>query len=163
LAEIHRFYQHEKGFHLYTSDVTEIADIQAKNQTGELAYNYEAEKFNVLTSDKDALTGADIAGAEEVYRFFNTQTGAHLYTMDEVEKDYIQNNLSNYNYEGIKFYAFEEAQENIETVPVFRMLNDQSGSHLFTVDQTEINYIQNNLSNFSLEGDNGVAFYVMEL
>ncbi|MGL5944153.1 MAG: right-handed parallel beta-helix repeat-containing protein [Waterburya sp.] len=163
LAEIHRFYQHEKGFHLYTSDVTEIADIQAKSQTGELAYNYESEKFNVLSSDKDALTGADIAGAEEVYRFFNTQTGAHLYTMDEVEKDHIQNNLSNYNYEGIKFYAFEEAQENIETVPVFRMLNGQSGSHLFTVDQTEINYIQNNLPNFSIEGDNGVAFYVMEL
>ncbi len=143
--------------------MTEIADIQAKSQTGELAYNYEAEKFNVLSSDKDALTGVDIAGAEEVYRFFNTQTGAHLYTMDEVEKQYIEDNLSNYNYEGIKFYAFEDAPQDIETVPVFRMLNGQSGSHLFTTDQTELNYIQDNLSHFSLEGNNGVAFHVIEL
>ncbi|MGL6343153.1 MAG: peroxidase family protein, partial [Waterburya sp.] len=163
LAKVHRFYQYQKGFHLYTSDMTEIADIQAKSQTGELAYNYETEKFNVLSSDKDALTGADIAGAEEVYRFFNTQTGAHLYTMDEVEKSYIENNLSNYNYEGIKFYAFEDAPQDIETVPIFRMLNSQSGSHLFTVDQVEIDYIKNNLPNFSLEGNNGVAFYVLEL
>jgi peroxidase len=163
LAKVHRFYQYQKGFHLYTSDMTEIADIQAKSQTGELAYNYEAEKFNVLSSDQDALTGADIAGAEEVYRFFNTQTGAHLYTMDEVEKSYIENNLSNYNYEGIKFYAFEDAPQDIETLPVFRMLNSQSGSHLFTVDQVEIDYIQNNLPHFSLEGNNGVAFYVVEL
>jgi predicted outer membrane repeat protein len=163
LAEVHRFYQHEQGFHLYTSDMTEIADIQAKSQTGELTYNYEAEKFNVLTSDKNAFTGADIEGAEEVYRFFNTQTGAHLYTMDEVEKQYIEDNLSNYNYEGIKFYAFEEAQENIETVPVFRLLNSQSNSHMFTTDQTELKYIQDNIPNFSLEGNNGIAFYVLEL
>jgi peroxidase len=163
VAEVHRFYQYQKGFHLYTSDITEIEYIQTKSQTGELAYNYEAEKFNVLTSDKDALTGADIAGVEEVYRFFNTQTGAHLYTMDEVEKQYIENNLSNYDYEGIKFYAFEEAPENIDTVPIFRMLNSQSGSHLFTIDQVEIDYIKNNLPNFSLEGNNGVAFYVLEL
>jgi hypothetical protein len=83
--------------------------------------------------------------------------------MDEVEKQYIEDNLSNYNYEGIKFYAFEEAQENIETVPVFRLLNSQSNSHMFTTDQTELKYIQDNIPNFSLEGDNGVAFYVLEL
>jgi peroxidase len=163
LAKVHRFYQYQKGCHLYTSDQTEIEDIQAKSQTGELAYNDEAEKFNILTSDKDALTGASIAGVEEVYRFFNSQTGAHLYTMDEVEKEYIEDNLSNYTNEGIKFYAFEEAPENIETVPVFRMLNSQSGSHLFTTDQTEIDYIQENLPNFSPEGNNGVAYYVVEL
>jgi hypothetical protein len=43
------------------------------------------------------------------------------------------------------------------------MLNNQSGAHLFTVDQNEINYIRENLPNFSVKGNGGVAFYVFEL
>jgi hypothetical protein len=105
--------------------------------------------------------------------------GFHLYTSDDNEiqsiverstsgelkneKGYIEDNLVNYNFEGIKYYAFESEPENLETVPVYRMLNSQSGAHLFTVDQNEINYIQENLPNFSTEGNSGVAFYVFEL
>jgi subtilase family serine protease len=164
LAEVHRFYQYQRGTHLYTSDTNEIEIVKNRSEAGELNYNYEEAKFNVLSSDKDTVTGADIEGAEEVYRFFNRDTGAHLYTMDEVERKYIEDNLSNYNYEGIKFYAFEEEQENVETLPVTRMLNTQSGSHLFTIDQVEVDYIKNNLPNFNLEGgDNGAAFYVMDI
>ena len=40
------------------------------------------------------------------YRFFNTHTGAHLYTISETERDYILNELPHYNYEGIKFYVY---------------------------------------------------------
>lgn len=162
ITQVHRFYQREKGFHLYTSDNNEIDNIKTRSQRGELKYNYESEKFNVLTSDKD-ISGVDIAGAEEVYRFFNTQTGAHLYTMDENEKSYIETNLKNYNYEGIKFYGFETEPVDIDTVPLYRMLNSQSGSHLFTVDQVEIDHIRSNLPHFTPEGNNGVGFYVLEL
>lgn len=163
LGYVHRFYQHEKGCHLYTSDVVEVDTIKNKSFAGELKYNYEFEKFNVLTSNKDRLTGAVIAGAKEVYRFFNNQTGAHIYTMDEVEKQYIQDNLANYNYEGVKFYAFETDQAEINTIPIYRMLNSLSGSHLFTTDSNEINHIKENLPHFSLEANNGIAFYVMDL
>jgi hypothetical protein len=163
LTKIHRFYQYEKGFHFYTSGANEIKVIQEKSATGELAYNYESEKFTVLSDDKDPLTGESLAGVKPVYRFFNIDTGAHLYTMSEKEKGYIQDNLTNYNFEGIKYYAFETEPENIDTVPVFRMLNGQSGTHLFTTGQKEIDYIQQNLPHFSLEGDNGIAFYVFEL
>ncbi|BAZ44205.1 hypothetical protein NIES4102_12120 [Chondrocystis sp. NIES-4102] len=162
LGHIHRFYQQEKGFHLYTSDNNEVNTIKGKSLTGELKYKYESEKFSVLTSNKD-ITGATIAGAEEVYRFFNKDTGAHIYTMDEAERQNIYDNLKNYQYEGIKFYAFETAQADLGTIPVYRMYNSESKSHLFTSDANEINYIQNNLPNFSMEGNNGVAFHVMEL
>ncbi|BAZ46429.1 hypothetical protein NIES4102_34610 [Chondrocystis sp. NIES-4102] len=162
ITQVHRFYQREKGFHFYSSDLNEINDIKTRSQRGELKYNYESEKYNVLTSNKN-ISDADIAGAQEVYRFFNTQTGAHLYTMDENEKTSIETNLKNYNYEGIKFYAFETDPVDIDTVPLYRMLNSQSGSHLFTVDQVEIDYIKNNLPHFAPEGNNGIAFYVLEL
>lgn len=163
VSDIHRFYQYEKGFHLYTSDANEIQVVLDQSAAGELAYSYEAEKYTVLTDNKDALTGETVEGVKPVYRFFNTETGAHLYTMDENEKGYIQDNLSNYSFEGIKYYAFESEPEDRETVPVFRMLNGQSGAHLFTIDQNEINYIEENLPHFSTEGNGGIAFHVFEL
>ncbi|MGL6338826.1 MAG: hypothetical protein ACRC80_06775, partial [Waterburya sp.] len=162
-TNVHRFYQYEKGSYLYSSEENEIQIVQEKSEAGELAYNYEQEKFTVLADNKDILTGQAIEGVEPVYRFFNTDTGSHLYTMDETEREYIQDNLANYSFEGIEYYAFESEPEALETVPVYRMLNSQSGAHLFTVDQAEINYIQENLPHFSLEGDRGIAFYVIEL
>ena len=163
LTDVHRFFQYNGGFHFYTSDTNEIAVIRAQSAAGKLPYNYEAEQFTVLAKDKDAVTGAIIEGAKPVYRFFNTATGSHLYTMDENERGFITQNLDNYNFEGINYYAFEEKPESIETVPVFRLLNGISGSHLFTVDQNEVNFIKDNLSHFSVEGNSGVAYHVFEL
>jgi hypothetical protein len=163
VANIHRFYQYGKGFHFYTSDANEIQTVLDQSNTEKFKYRYEAEQYTVLTDNKDPLTGKELPGIEPVYRFFNTQTGAHLYTMDETEKNYIQDNLANYKFEGIKYYAFEEKPADMKTVPVYRMLNNQSGAHLFTVDQNEINYLREKLPNFSLEGNGGVAFYVFEL
>ena len=163
MTDIHRFYQPEKGFHLYTSDINEIDHIKQQSAVGNLNYNYEAEKYTVLESDKDRLTGEDIEEAKPVYRFFNTNTGAHLYTMNDFEKEVILDTLPNYAFEDIKYYAFESQPENLETLPVYRMLNGDTGAHLFTVDLNEINYIQENLPHYSLEGDNGVAFYVFAL
>ena len=161
--EIHRFYQFEKGFHLYTTDDVEIDYVIEKSLTGELSYQHEAEKFRVLSDDKDALTGASLEGVDAVYRFFNTDTGAHLYTTDEVERAFIEENLPNYNAEGIKYYAFETKPEGIETLPVFRLLNTDTGSHLYTIEPSELNYIQENLPNFSLENNGEATFHVFEL
>ena len=128
-----------------------------------MAYDYEGESFNALSANTDSLTGEVIEGTQEVYRFFNSNTGAHLFTMDEVEKDYIESTLDNYSYEGVAYYAFEEQHDSIDTIPVYRMYNGQTDTHLLTVDNNEVDYIQENLSHFSLEGNNGVAFYVMEV
>ena len=161
--DVSRFYQYEKGFHLYTSDRKEIDYVKQKSAAGELAYKYEAEKFSVLANDKDSFTGATLAGVKPVYRFFNTSNGAHLYTAEEKEKSYIQNNLSNYSFEGIKYYAFESAPVGIETIPVFRLLNTTSGSHLYTIDSKELNFIQDNLPNFTLENNGEAVYHVFEL
>ena len=120
--DIHRFYQFEKGFHLYTTDDNEINVVQEQSAAGQLSYQYEAEKYTVLSDNKDALTGETLEGVKPVYRFFNTDTGAHLYTTDENEKSVIEDTLPNYNSEGIKYYAFESEPTEIDTIPVFRML-----------------------------------------
>ncbi|MCC0177370.1 hypothetical protein I4641_10320 [Waterburya agarophytonicola K14] len=162
---LHRFYQYEKGYHLYTSDESEIQVINGRGAAARegYEYQYEYEKFTVLTDDKDLLTGETIEGVKPIYRFFNTDTGEHLYTIDEEEKNNIIDNLNNYTFEGAKFYAFDSPLENFETLPVYRMLNGQSGSHLYTSDLNEINYIDNNLSHFSMENDGEAVFYVFEL
>lgn len=162
-VDVHRFYQYEIGSHLYTTDANEIDYIREESAAGNLTYKYEAEKFTVLADNKDSLTGEAIEGVKPVYRFFNTQTGAHLYTMDENEKSFIEANLPNYSAEGVKYHAFESESADIETIPVYRMLNADSGSHLYTIDQNELNYIQENLPNFTLENNSEAAFHVLEL
>jgi len=161
-AEVHRFYQYNKGFHFYTADDNERQNVLDRSKSGELQYNYENQAYSVLTSDRDSLTGQIIEAAQPIYRFFNRQTGAHLYTMDEREKNNIIDNLKNYNDEGVAYYAFESQPENIDTVPLYRMLNTQSGAHLFTTSRNEFDTIQETLPNFQAEGNEGIAFYVFE-
>ena len=163
LTDVHRFYQNEKGFHFYSADMNEVGYIKNQSDAGEISYLYEAEKYQVLASDRDTVTGDTLEGVEPIYRFFNTDTGAHLYTTDENEKDYIQGNLANYSFEGIKYYAFEAEPENLETIPVYRMLNTQSGAHLFSADGNEINYLQQTQPHFTMENEGNAAFHVFEL
>ena len=95
------------------------------------------------------------AMTDEMYRFFNTLTGGHLYTTSEVERDYIINNLPHYNYEGPKFHVF--GHQFPETVAAFRFFNNNTGIHLYTISELERDYILANLPNYSMEG---VKFYV---
>ena len=163
LKNVHRFYQYQQGYHLYTSDINEINHIKAKSETGELAYNYEAEQYQVLADNRDAITGEELEGVQPIYRFFNTTTGAHLYTMDENEKNVIQDSLPHFNYEGITYYAFASEPENLETIPVYRMFNNNSGAHLYSSDRNEIDNIQDTLPHFSMENSGNAVFHVFEL
>ncbi|MGF1590953.1 MAG: hypothetical protein ACFCU7_17250 [Pleurocapsa sp.] len=159
---VYRFFQYEKGFHFYTANKNERKNVILRSEVGEIKYNYENVGYEVLGRDTDALTGEKIDQALPVYRFFNRQTGAHLYTMDEVEKDHIIDNLRNYNFENIAYYAFKSQPQNIGTVPLYRMLNTQSNSHLFTADSNEFNVLEATQPHFQAEGNQGITFYVLE-
>jgi hypothetical protein len=161
---VFRFFQYEQGFHFYTADENEKEAVIDRAQKGELDYKLENVAFRVLGSDRDSLTGDKIEGALPVYRFFNRDTGSHLYTMDENEKNNIQAKLSNYSFDGINYYAFASEPQDIETVPLYRLYNTTSGSHLFTTDANEFNTIKNNedFSHFNVEGNQGITYYVIE-
>ncbi|MEM8676580.1 MAG: nidogen-like domain-containing protein [Cyanobacteria bacterium P01_G01_bin.67] len=166
IGPLHRFFEHEQGHHFYTADESETELIKSRSSVGRQGYEYEYEyeKFQILTQDTDVLTGEEIEGAKPVYRFFNTDIGSHLYTIDEEEKTFLLENSPEYNFEGVKFYAFEsqEATE-IPLIPVFKVLNNQSGTHLYTTKQDELDYIADNLPHFSELGDDGVAFYAFDV
>lgn len=161
---VHRFYQYQGGFHFYTSDENERSTIYELSIDGELTYNYESVSFRALASDKDSLTGATIEGAVPVYRFFNRENGAHLYTIDENEKNHIINKLNNFSFDGVSYYAFAEEPQDIETVPLYRLHNTQTGSHLFTTDFNEFNTIANSsdFAHFNVEGNEGITYYVID-
>ncbi|MEL7419320.1 MAG: hypothetical protein AAGK10_12210, partial [Cyanobacteria bacterium J06555_3] len=79
-----------------------------------------------------------------------------------VEQDYIQNNLENYDSLGVAYYAFVYEPEELETIPVYRLLNEETGTHMLVSDRRELDYIQDNLPNFNLENNSEAVFYVLE-
>ena len=99
-----------------------------------------------------------MTGAEEVYRFFNPSTGVHLYTTSERERDFIIANLSNFQFEGVKFYAYETNVEG--SIPVYRFFEPTLGVHFYTPNEREKTFVQENLSNYNFEG---IAYYALPI
>ena len=159
---IHRFYESDKGFHLYATDDSEIQNMKQNSTSEGGLFRDESEKFTVLTDNLDNITGEEIEGVIPVYQFFNSDTQAYLYTSDENEIEVVET-FDNYSDGSIAYYAFESQPTEIETIPVFRMLNTSSNSHFYTTDQNELNYIRNNLSNFQMENQGEAVFYVLDL
>ena len=46
-----------------------------------------------------------ISGSIPIYRFYEPTLGTHFYTEDEAEMISVRDHLTNYNYEGIAYYA----------------------------------------------------------
>ena len=89
-----------------------------------------------------------------VYRFFNTQAGGHFFTTSTEERDYVINNLSQYNYEGVGMDASSTAGDDL--LGVHRFFNTQAGGHFFTTSIEERDYVIDNLSQYNYEG---IGFY----
>gem|GEM_PF-2805885 len=103
--------------------------------------------------------GSDISqNLVPVYRFFSTQTGSHFYTIDPLERDQIISHYNWLHYEGIAYYAIDPNEPPINSVPVYRFFNTDSGSHFFTIDEAEKNHIIANYDWFRYEGEAWYAF-----
>ncbi|BAZ43790.1 hypothetical protein NIES4102_07920 [Chondrocystis sp. NIES-4102] len=150
-SSIYKFIRTDTGTELYTTDIAERDSIVAKLPQ----YQYQGEVFvGAPTPDGNN----DITGIKPVYRFFNSNTGVHLYTASEVERDYVTNNLSNYTPEGISYYGYEEQQEG--TIPLYRLYSPSLDAHFYTpsIEERDI-FIET--SGYRLEGnEQGITFYV---
>ena len=93
-----------------------------------------------------------------VYRFLNTDTGVHLYTSSEIERDYIKANLPNYTAEGAAYVSVDPFTGSPEPEKVYRFYNTDTGTHLYTISEIEKEYVEDNLENFSLETEFFFAF-----
>ena len=150
-STIHRFFRTDIGAHFYTTSKAEKKAIIDRLPQ----YAYEGESYQGVNNDD---LNDPLSGAKPVYRFLNTTTGMHLYTMDEGEKDYVMNNLDSYIFEDVAYHAYDTPQEN--TTELYRFYQTLSGSHFYTPSVAEKDYIVDNLSHYQMEGNNGVAFYV---
>ncbi len=150
--KIHRFFSPEAGVHFYTASEAE-RDFLVNNQAN---YSYEGASFASATENADAFKET-----KPVYRFFNTSTGGHLYTMSEVERDNISNNLANYNFEGIAYYGYESDRPG--ATPLYRFYNPIIDAHFYTPSAVEKDVVLANVPDYQLESNDGVAFYVEPL
>lgn len=97
----------------------------------------------------DAATVTTTITSSPVYRFYNTATGTHLYTMNTAERDNIQKTLPQYSYEGVAFSAYEVGGGG--TVSVYRFFNSKTGTHFYTANNDERDAVTK-LAGFAYEG-----------
>jgi hypothetical protein len=105
-----------------------------------------------ITND-DVLLGNNPLAAP-VYRFFNTIAGGHFFTTSEAERDFVLNNLSQYQFEGIGLRASTLGGDNL--LPIHRFFNTVAGGHFFTASVAERDAVLANLPQYVYEG---VGFY----
>ncbi len=146
--EVYRFFNQDTGVHFYTGNETERdAVLELPN------YSFEGASYESI----DPLTGNP--EPLPVYRFLNQDTGVHLYTISEVERDATQE-LDNFSFEGEAFFAYSNEVDG--SIPIYRFFNTTTGAHFYTPSIAERDNVEANLPDFQSEGVAYYAFPVSE-
>ena len=125
-----------------TIENTNIID-GGNGETLDLARDVNRGTASVVVFDDDG--GNDI-----VYRFFNPTAGVHFYTGNVVERDFVEEELDNYEFEGPSYRTVDPMTGGAEDV--YRFFNSRTGVHLYTTDENERDNIIENLDEFAFEG-----------
>ena len=96
------------------------------------------------TSSGDGVTRTAI------YRFYNGTTGAHFFTPNAQERDFVIANNPTFTYEGVAFFASPTPLAG--TNPVYRFYNRASGAHFYTISAAERDSVLATLPTYQLEG-----------
>lgn len=92
---------------------------------------------------------------QAVYRFLNTVTGVHFYTMSEVEMQTVLATLPRFRLEGVGYHAL--AGRKSGATPIHRFYLWPTGTHFYTASEEEKEFVIAELSAyFTYEG---VAWY----
>ena len=140
---VYRFLNQDTGVHFYTASEIE------KNAVEQLAnFSFEGASYQGV----DPLTSA--GEPIPVYRFLNEDTGVHLYTTSENERNAVEE-LDNFSFEGEAFSAYETEVDG--SIPVYRFFNSITGAHFYTPSATERDSVDD-LSEYQSEG---IAYYAL--
>ena len=102
-------------------------------------------------------TGNQASGARTaVYRFYNTQTGVHFYTITESERAHVAATLLHYTYDGIAYYA--STLPGTGYTPLYRFFYAARGYHFYTNSAAEKDSIIATLPQYHYEG---IGYYVL--
>ena len=73
-----------------------ISEVE-RDATQQLSFSFEGGAFYAYETE--------VEDSIPIYRFFNSNTGAHFYTPSEAEKDNVEANLPEFQSEEIAYYA----------------------------------------------------------
>jgi len=102
----------------------------------------------VTIHDNDTQTAA--YPTHPAYRFYDTFSGGHFYTVSAVERDSILAHIPSYTYEGEGFKTLDAQTPGADAV--WRFYNPVNGEHFFTISTVERDIIRANLPDFQFEG-----------
>lgn len=145
-VQVYRFFDQSTGTHFYTASASE-RDQTVSTRTD---LTYEGVGLNADTPQTDP-------NAAPVFRFFDTNSGSHFYTVSATERDGLANGAAGLTYEGIAFYEDPTLQSN--DTAVYRFFDKVDGTHFFTPNQNEF------ASVLATRGDmvnEGIAFYTQK-
>ncbi|MDR0837178.1 MAG: hypothetical protein LBM94_03020 [Propionibacteriaceae bacterium] len=131
-----------------------VTDVHAESTT----FLMPGNAASVTATYKAA--GPDLSNAAHLWRFYNSATGAHFYSGDVAERDYILGNLPQFSLEGSagQIIAGQAASESSHVV-VHRFYLPGVGVHFYSADPAEVAYVKANLSaKYSYEGASYVAY-----
>lgn len=74
-----------------------------------------------------------------VFRFFNRDTGAHFYTINQTERDFVSATYPAFLYEGPIWYA--QTASGSGSTPIYRFFNKRTGAHFYTINQAERDFV----------------------
>lgn len=151
-VDVYRFLRTDTQTQFYTT-----TDVERESVLANLPqYELEGISFVGVAAPEEGVDS--FTGTSPVYRFFNTSTGIHLYTADENERAFVEENLDNYVAEGTPYYGYDTQVEG--TVPLYRFYNSELDAHFYTPSIEERDaFIAS--PNYEPEGGgDGIAFYV---
>lgn len=157
-APVFRFFNVINNSFFYTTNETEAEIIlgnssELSNSPDEWPYVYQGATF---------AAAHRYEGAVELHRYFNTQTGHHFFTANELEKAYIdiqiQEKVWPFVYEGVAFEVYLKDPNGDETgkeIAVHRFFSPTLNRHLFTASPNEALLFQQS----GLWQYEGIGFY----
>lgn len=124
-----RFWSPVLGGHFYTIDEAEKDYVSSEYED---VWTCEGVAYRAF------LSNADDPNLKAVHRFWSGLLGAHFYTIDETERDYV---ISAYPdvwvYEGVAFFAYPAGSPPAGTTPIYRFWSGVVGAHFYTASDQE--------------------------
>ena len=108
---VFRFFNTSTGTHFYTISPSERDHVIATWPQ----FAFEGPAYY-------AMPAAGTDDRIELYRFFNTKTGAHFYTTSTAERDQVRATLPQFQYEGVVFYVY--SADGVPVPPVVAASSD---------------------------------------
>lgn len=127
---VFRFYNFTNNTHFLTPSVEEALMVL---ETWPDVFRYEEVAYYTNPGNN----------SHPLYRFYNKNSASHFYTPDVSEAQYVMANYSHvYRFEGLTYSVNPGQVPN--SVPVYRFYNLGNGSHFYTADPGERDYVRAN-------------------